>query len=46
MRADYSGYPNLRRWLGNMKSLASWPKVNEAFHGLRDAVKDQPFVTP
>ena len=28
-----------------MEKLPAWPKVNEAFHGLVAAVKDQPFVT-
>jgi len=27
-----------------MKKLKTWPKVNEALYGLRDAVKDQEFV--
>lgn len=44
LRADYAPYPNLRRWLSNMKALPSWPKVNEAFDGYVHAVKDQPFV--
>ncbi|HWH77693.1 MAG TPA: glutathione S-transferase family protein [Candidatus Binatus sp.] len=30
---DYSAYPNVTRWLGNMKSLPYWTKVNEAFYG-------------
>jgi glutathione S-transferase len=45
LRADYGPYPHVRRWLGNMKALPSWPKVNEAFDGLSQAVKDQAFVT-
>jgi glutathione S-transferase len=44
LRADFSQYPNLRRWLSNMKALPSWSKVNEAFDGFAHAVKDQPFV--
>ena len=28
-----------------MKKLPSWPKVNEAFDGLRESVKGQKFVT-
>jgi len=28
----FGAYPNICRWLGNMKSLKSWPKVNEAFY--------------
>jgi glutathione S-transferase len=43
IRCDYSKYPNVVRWLDNMKKLPSWNSVNEAFYGLRDALKDQPF---
>jgi hypothetical protein len=39
-------YPNVRRWLANMRALPSWSKVNEAFYGYAQAVKDQPFITP
>jgi glutathione S-transferase len=46
LRADFGSYPNLRRWLSNMKALPSWPKVNEAFNGYAHAIKDQSFVTP
>jgi glutathione S-transferase len=42
---DFSPYPNVKRWLDNMKRLPSWPKVNEVFYGLVDAVKGQKFVT-
>jgi len=45
IRLDFAAYPNVKRWLDNMKKLKSWPKVNEVFYGFRDAVKDQPFVT-
>ena len=41
---DFSPYPNVQRWLGNMKKLKSWDSVNEAFNGLREAVKAQNFV--
>lgn len=40
---DFSGYPNVARWLGNMKGLQSWPEVSEALYGLRDMVKDMDF---
>jgi glutathione S-transferase len=46
LRSDLAAYPNIRRWLSNMKALPSWPKVNEAFHGYANAIKDQPFLTP
>ena len=41
---DFSPYPNIQRWLGNMKKLKSWDSVNEAFNGLREMVKGQNFV--
>src|SRR5262249_12352470 len=41
---DFSAYPNVQRWLGNMKKLKSWDSVNEAFNGLREMVKGQSFV--
>lgn len=44
VRCNFSAYPNIQRWLGNMKKLKSWPKVNEVFNGFAASVKDQPFV--
>ncbi len=41
---DFAGYPNVARWVANMKKLESWDKVNEALYGLRDAVRGQPFL--
>jgi glutathione S-transferase len=43
VRCDFSPYPNVQRWLGNMKRLKSWPKVNEVFEGYKASVKDQAF---
>ena len=43
IRCDFSAYPNIERWLANMKRLPSWPKINEALYGYAEAVKDQPF---
>ena len=42
---DFTPYPNVQRWLAAMKKLPNWDKVNEAFDGLREAVKGQQFVT-
>ena len=42
---DFSPYPNVKRWLAAMKKLPNWDKVNEAFNGLVQSVKDQKFVT-
>ena len=43
IRCDLSAYPNVQRWLNNMKKLPSWAPVNEVFHGLVDSVKQQQF---
>ena len=43
IRCDFTKYPNVSRWLGNVKKLKSWPKVNEVFYGLCDSVKEQKF---
>jgi glutathione S-transferase len=43
IRCDFSAYPNVERWLNNMRKLESWKKVNEAHYGFASAVKDQPF---
>ncbi len=37
--SDYSGYPNVKRWLGRMKGLKSWAKVNEAINGFAASLK-------
>jgi glutathione S-transferase len=44
IRCDFSKYPNVERWLNNMKKLKSWPEMHTALYGLRDAVKEQQFV--
>ena len=42
---DFSPYPNVKRWLAAMKKLPNWDKINEAFNGLVQSVKDRKFVT-
>lgn len=44
IRCDFGTYPNVNRWLGNMKKLKSWNRINEALYGYASMVKDQPFV--
>ena len=44
IRCDFDQFPNVARWLGNMKRLRSWPHINEALYGLAAAVKDVPFA--
>jgi glutathione S-transferase len=41
---DFTPYPNIQRWLGNIKRLPSWTSVNQEFYGLREMVKAQNFV--
>ena len=38
---DLSPYPNITRWLDNMKKLKSWPQVNEVFNGFKEQLKGQ-----
>jgi glutathione S-transferase len=42
---SYAAYPNIERWLRNMKALKSWPKVHEAVDGFAASLKDKSFVT-
>ena len=43
IRADFSPYPNLKRWYERMKSLKSWNKVHEIFYGFAGSMKDAKF---
>jgi len=43
VRVDFSQYPNVQRWLNNMKKLANWGKINEVFYGFVESIKQQPF---
>lgn len=43
IRCDFSPYPNIKRWLGNMHELRSWRKVNEAIDGFAASLKDAQF---
>ena len=45
VHCSYAAYPNIRRWLGNMKALPSWPKVHETIDGFAASLKDKSFVT-
>jgi hypothetical protein len=41
---DFSVYPNIKRWLENMKKLKSWNQVNEVFNGFIATNKGKEFV--
>lgn len=43
IRADFSPYPNLRRWYERMKGLKTWNKVHEIFYGFAGSMKDAKF---
>ncbi len=45
LRFDFSPFPNISRWLGNMKKLDNWDNINEALYGFRGAVEGQEFIT-
>lgn len=45
VHCSYAAYPNIRRWLGNMKALPSWRKVHETIDGFAASLKDKSFVT-
>jgi len=40
IRGDYADYPNVERWLGAMKRLKHWNRVNEAIDGFATSLKD------
>ena len=41
---DYSAYPNVQRWLGNMRKLKSWNQINEVFNAFVAGNKGKQFV--
>jgi glutathione S-transferase len=42
--SDLSDYPDIKRWLGRMKALKSWAKVNEVIDGYAASLKSKPMV--
>jgi len=40
VRSSYAAYPNVERWLGNMKRLKNWKQVNEAIDGFAASLKE------
>jgi len=45
VRCDYAACPNVKRWIGSMKQLKSWKKVNEAIDGYVATLKDSKLET-
>jgi glutathione S-transferase len=45
VRCDLSPWPNVQRWLANMRALPSWNKVHEDYNNrLVQGTKDVPFI--
>lgn len=42
--SDLAAYPNIKRWLGRMKSLKTWPQVYSAIDGFAASFKDKQMV--
>lgn len=40
---DYAAFPNVKRWLDNVKKLNSWGRVNEVFNGFVAGNKGKAF---
>jgi len=45
VHCQYQDYPNVCRWIGNMKSLQNWAKVHEVAEGFAASLKDKQFVS-
>lgn len=45
VHCTYKDYPNICRWIGNMKALPHWAEVHEVFNGFAASLKDKQFVS-
>jgi len=45
VHCTYQDYPNVRRWLGNMKALKHWGEVHAVADGFAASLKDKQFVS-
>ena len=39
----YADYPNVQRWIANMKKLSTWESVNQVMYGFAGSMKGQAF---
>lgn len=44
IKVDIAKYPNVRKWLDNVKGLPNWGKVSEALDGFAASIADKEFV--
>jgi glutathione S-transferase len=42
--SDLRSYPNVKRWLGRMKALESWPQVYQVIDGYAESLKGRTMV--
>jgi glutathione S-transferase len=40
----FDGYPNVQRWLEQMRSMPKWNEVNETHNGFAASLRGKPFV--
>ena len=45
VHCTYKDYPNVRRWIGNMKALKHWAQVHEVADGFAASLKDKQFAS-
>jgi glutathione S-transferase len=45
VHCKYEDYPNVRRWIDNMKALPQWAPVHEVADGFTASLKDRQFVS-
>lgn len=45
VHCKYADYPNVCRWIGNMKALEHWAPEHEVFEGFAASLKDKQFVS-
>src|SRR5205814_1366156 len=44
IHCDLSAYPNVQRWLGNMKKLKHWDEIHQVFNGFVASTKGKEFA--
>jgi glutathione S-transferase len=44
VRQDFGKYPKVKGWLGRMKALPAWKKVNEVAEGFAASLADKPLI--
>ena len=42
--SEYEAYPNIKRWMNNMKQLKNWTQVHTAFDGFVASLKGKTFI--